>query len=347
MKYKRKNRSDTSARKETRRKRPKQRQKSAGRDNRILSFKDLLCTAFMAVCFGFPGITTAETWSVQNEFMVCVRLAAYTGAVVLAVLAVLSAYNRRKLLVIAGLVFGGVYLLGRLHIGESAAKIVHVISMADAVLCVAAGIIPAFIVYLILRLVSGRVADAVVYQVVRWILIVVAGFIFGNLLYRLFSGRRSDRRKRRKTKQRRKRRRNRKERDSGNNRKKKKLRDNQPDDKKKTGNDELSGRTEKTDENNKKVENQNHSELPSDSPKDNNDNDDDYYYDEELSAEEEEEKPDILGRIITRKDGCTGFIRNHNGKYAVLFEDGSTSEVRMRNGKYYYESRPGAWTLIK
>ena len=184
---------DAEGKKEKRGKGPQQRRKDAGKDGRILSFKGLLCTAFMAACFGFPGITTAETWSVQNEFMVCVRLAAYTGAVVLAVLAVLSAYNRRKLLVIAGLIFGGVYLLGRLHIGGAGAKMIHVISMADAVLCVVAGIIPAFIVYLILKLVSGRVADAVVYQVVRWILIVVAGFIFGYLLFRLLPGRRSDR----------------------------------------------------------------------------------------------------------------------------------------------------------
>lgn len=40
---------------------------------------------------------------------------------------------------------------------------------------------------------------------------------------------------------------------------------------------------------------------------------------------------DISGKIITKEDSCTGFVRNHNnGKLVVLFEDGSSSEIRIR-----------------
>lgn len=341
---KRKNSSDRSSKK---RKKQRHYQNKTGKDGRIISVKGILCTAFMAICFGVPGITIAETWPAGNELMICARLAAYTGAVVLAVLAVLSAYNKRRLLIIAGLVFGGAYLFGRLHTGGTAAKIIYLISMADAVLCVIAGIIPAFIVYLILRLVSGRVADAVVYKIVRWILIVVVGFVFGNLLYRLFSGRRSDRGKRRRTKRRRKRRKDRKEKDpdNDNNGKTGKREEQQPGNQKNAGNNETSRLPEIKKEEN---EENSHSEWPSDSREDRTDtDDDDYYYDEELSVEEEEERPAILDKIIKREDGSRGFIQNHDGKYTILFEDGSTSEVRTQNNKYYYESRPGVWTLIK
>src|SRR5699024_9002083 len=56
---------------------------------RILSPKGLFATAVLSVCFGFPAGVTAESWPMQNNLMLCVRLAACTGAVVFAALAVL------------------------------------------------------------------------------------------------------------------------------------------------------------------------------------------------------------------------------------------------------------------
>ena len=138
----------------------------------------------------------------QNNLMLCVRLAACTGAVVFAVLAVLFAYDKKRLPVCLGILFAICFALEQLPVPIGAAgEILRVIRMADAVLCVACGILPAFLVYLLLQLFGGRMPNGTAYQILRWILIAVIGFLFGCLLYRFVfcrQGSPSGREKRRK-----------------------------------------------------------------------------------------------------------------------------------------------------
>lgn len=350
-------RSRRAVKRERRNKRERRRNTSSG-SRRILSPQGLLFTAFMAVCFGFPGITEAETWPVHNEFMICVRLAACTGAVVLAVLAVQLAYNGRKLPAAAGLIFGGCYLLSRLPVGGTVQRICNGISLVDAVICVIAGILPAFLVYLILRVIGGRIPADTVYQIVRWILTAVAGFLFGNFLYRVLSGRRSGSDRRRKKK---------------NKREKRKRRDKKSQKRKRKNRNSHKENSSRGDDKEQKDNPKNHTDIKekadsseekkSDDMKDliRTEAEDDLPALEDISQLTEnsddnlaEDTPaascnpdDISGKIITKEDGCTGFVRNHNnGKLVVLFEDGSSSEIRIRGNKYYYESRPGVWTVI-
>ena len=70
----------------------------------------------------------------QNNLMLCVRLAACTGAVVFAVLAVLFAYDKKRLPVCLGILFAVCFALEQLPVPIGAAgEILRVIRMADAV----------------------------------------------------------------------------------------------------------------------------------------------------------------------------------------------------------------------
>ena len=321
-------RSRRAVKRERRNKRERRRNTSSG-SRRILSPQGLLFTAFMAVCFGVPGITEAETWPVHNEFMICVRLAACTGAVVLAVLAVQLAYNGRKLPAAAGLIFGGCYLLSRLPVGGTVQRICNGISLVDAVICVIAGILPAFLVYLILRVIGGRIPADTVYQIVRWILTAVAGFLFGNFLYRVLSGQRSGSDRRRKKK---------------NKREKRKRRDKKRQKRKRKNRNSHKENSSRGDDKEQKDNPKNHTDIKEKADSSEEKKSDDM---KDLTPAASCNPDDISGKIITKEDGCTGFVRNHNnGKLVVLFEDGSSSEIRIRGNKYYYESRPGVWTVI-
>ena len=222
----------------------------------------------------------------QNNLMLCVRLAACTGAVVFAALAVLFAYDKKRLPVCLGILFAICFALEQLPVPIGAAgEILRVIRMADTVLCVACGILPAFLVYLLLQLFGGRMPNGTAYQILRWILIAVIGFLFGCLLYRFVfcrQGSSSGREKRRKRQSRREK------------QKKKK------------------GRKEK-----KKAE-----------------------------KNPMQKEQDLSGRVVIRKDGCAGLVRNFHGAPVILFEDGSTAPVQFRDGQYFYEAEPGAWKKI-
>ena len=113
----------------------------------------------------------------QNNLMLCVRLAACTGAVVFAVLAVLFAYDKKRLPVCLGILFAICFALEQLPVPIGAAgEILRVIRMADTVLCVACGILPAFLVYLLLQLFGGRMPNGTAYQILRWILMPAVSF---------------------------------------------------------------------------------------------------------------------------------------------------------------------------
>ena len=284
---------------------------------RILSPKGLLATAVLSVCFGFPAGVTAESWPMQNNLRLCVRLAACTGAVVFAVLAVLFAYDKKRLPVCLGILFAICFALEQLPVPIGAAgEILRVIRMADAVLCVACGILPAFLVYLLLQLFGGRMPNGTAYQILRWILIAVIGFLFGCLLYRFVfcrqgsSSGREKRRKRQSRREKQKKKKGRKEKKKAEKQERKKATDpygNSPDNQEK-----LPAREE-------------HTSTP---------------------ANPMQKEQDLSGRVVIRQDGCAGFVRNFHGAPVILFEDGSTAPVQFRDGQYFYEAEPGAWKKI-